>query len=198
VDNGKAAGTVSSSSDLGESADWWETQIDYADQLTRAVQGALVDSFVLFGETMGDVFSGMSSPEKFFQGLLGLVADFSKGLGEALIAAGVAGIAFQSLFANPAAAIIAGTALIATAGIVKNIMNDGPGGYQGLRSGGFVTEGGVFQLHKDELVTLPAGAAVTSQRDSRAMMGGGGSGSIDITLRKLLINLDKEQKRMNR
>lgn len=43
---------------------------------------------------------------------------------------------------------------------------------EGLRSGGFVTEGGAFQLHKDEVVSLPAGSAVTSQKDSRALGGG--------------------------
>ncbi|KKM27941.1 hypothetical protein LCGC14_1569670 [marine sediment metagenome] len=44
----------------------------------------------------------------------------------------------------------------------KSIVNLLKGGLtQELRSGGFVTEGGVFQLHADELVNLPKGSAVT-------------------------------------
>src|SRR5690606_21397410 len=102
--------------------------------------------------------------------------------------------AFQNLFTNPAAAIIAGTALVALAGVVRGMLKKGIGGgggsggsfegggrgaIRGMATGGYVTQGGVFQLHKDELVALPRGAAVTPAHMVTGA-GGAGDGTIQV------------------
>lgn len=165
------------------------------DQLSDAVQHALINAVVDFGETLADVFTGDAGVTGFFNSILVVIADFLSMLGKALIAAGFASEAFRDLFANPVAAIIAGTALIVTAGVVRNLLQKGPGGVQGLATGGYVTSGGVFQLHKDEMVSLPRGSAVTP---AHMVNGGGGDLSASIALRRLIIELDDERQRMKR
>lgn len=141
--------------------------------LGTAVQNSLNGAFVDLGETLGSIFSGDAGASSFFESIMLSVSSFLGAFGKALIAAGVAGIAFQNLLSNPYAAIGAGVALIAAAAVVRNVIQKGAQkNMEGLRSGGFVTEGGAFQLHKDEVVSLPAGSAVTSQKDSRALGGG--------------------------
>ncbi len=163
--------------------------------LTRVVSGGLMNAFVGLGELFANIFTGDGGAGSFFKGILLIVVDFMSALGKALIAAGVASEAFQNLFLNPFAAIAAGIALIATAGIVRGLLKKGPGGMQGLRSGGFVTDGGVFQLHKDEMVSLPRGSAVTP---ARQVNGGGGVLTTKISLRSLIIELDRERERLAR
>lgn len=165
-------------------------------QLTEALQNSLTNAIVDFGETLGEVFSGTSGVEGFFNNILLVVADFASQFGKALVAAGVAAMAWDDLLINPAGAIIAGTALIAAAGAIKNLLKKGPKGVQGLASGGFVKKGGVFQLHKDEMVSLPRGAAVTPAHLATA--GVGGDLYTEFSLRKFIIAVDNERKRMNR
>jgi len=140
-------------------------------QVIQSAIGSLQD----FGAAMADVFTGKANGvETFFLSIIEVVADFIGALGRALVAAGVGSKAFKKLLVNPGAAIAAGAALIVTAGIVRRLLQEGPAGSggggepargggrtQGLAVGGIVTSGGVFQLHKDEMVALPRGAAVT-------------------------------------
>jgi TP901 family phage tail tape measure protein len=202
AEGGKAAasGLAKVSKAAEEATDSVEELSDMGMQLNQVLTGALTDGFVSLGETIGNLFSDTSNPTTFFQKILTVLATFLSGLGRALIAAGVASEAFKKLFANPYAAIAAGTAAIVAATIVKNKLQSTA---QGLRAGGFVTEGGMFQLHRDELVNLPAGSAVTSQRASRQMMGGAngsgnGNATVKLAMRKLIIETMKEEKRMNR
>lgn len=143
--------------------------------LSGTLKQSLSNALISLGETLGAVFSGDADAKSFFSGILLIVADFLASFGKSLIAAGVAAIAFKALISNPYAALAAGIALIAAAAVVRSVVSKGlskkEGEVQGLRSGGFVTEGGVFQLHKDEMVSLPRGSAVTSQRNSRAAGG---------------------------
>ncbi len=148
-------------------ANGWDQQVENMNRvliageaLGTAMQNVLNSAFIELGETLGNLFSGDAGAGSFFKGILGVLASFMKTLGQAAIAAGVAGIAFKSLFSNPFALVAAGVALIIAATVLTNVMKKGPK-TQGLRSGGFVTEGGVFQLHADELVNLPKGSAVT-------------------------------------
>ena len=46
-------------------------------------------------------------------------------------------------------------------GFAKSLKSLLGGGLQGLDTGGQVRSGGLFQLHKDEIVNLPKGSAVT-------------------------------------
>lgn len=201
--------------------DWWDetewgikkTRIAL-DQLNNAVEHALTDTFVKLGEVMADIFTGKANPSDFFKSLVDIIANFLGALGKALIAAGVASEAFKDLLANPYAAIAAGVGLMIAAGVVRNMLKSGPSGasntggghgtdrrggsIQGMAVGGYVTSGGVFQLHKDELVSLPAGSAVTPAH--MAMGGGDGSGgnSIQGTLRGYQIELLLKKERYRR
>ncbi len=174
-------------------AEFRETMLN----VEAVMQSVLIPAFSDLGTLLGNLFIGDSGAKSFFDGLLLIVASFMKTFGQALIAAGVASKAFKELLLkNPIAAIGAGIALIAASAIVRGIIKKGPGGVQGLDSGGFVTRGGVFQLHRDELVNLPRGSAVTPARQASGMSGG--SLSTKISLRKLIIELDKERERMGR
>jgi hypothetical protein len=202
--------------------DWWEetewgiTKTRVAlDQLNNAVEHALTEGIAELGEVMAAVFSGDASPRTFFDALIGIIANFLSALGKALIAAGVASEAFKDLLANPAAAIAAGVGLIVAASLVRNMLRSGPAGasgggfggsgadrgrggsIQGLAVGGMVTSGGVFQLHKDELVSLPAGSAVTPAKFA-GMGDGEGSGTMEAFLRgyqiELLLRKEKYKK----
>lgn len=161
------------------------------DALSDALQTGLTNAVTEFAESMANAFTGDAGVTGFFNNLLMVTADFLSMLGKALIAAGFASKAFQDLFVNPAGAIAAGAVLVATAGVVKNLLKKGPGGsssdtgtfgsrpmsrVQGLAVGGVVTSGGVFQLHKDELVSLPTGSAVTP-----AHMAGGQNITVEVT-----------------
>lgn len=103
---------------------------------------------------------------------------------------------------GPYDAAIKIAAATVAAGVVKGILRkslqQGASGgkkAQGLASGGYVTGGGMFQLHKDELVSLPRGSAVTPANMAN---GGGGNLSTEINLRKFIIELDRERQRMGR
>ena len=116
---------------------------DIANEVNTAISAGMADMASFVGESIGALITGTADMGDVFSGLLGLVADFMKNLGQALVAAGFASQAFQSLFANPFAAIAAGTALIALASVVKGLLQKGPagGGGEGVRK---FADGGVI------------------------------------------------------
>lgn len=180
-------------------------------QLNRAIEQMVEGALADLGEALGELFSGQIDAKGFFDGLLATIANFIGMLGKALIAAGVASDAFKHLFANPFAAIAAGVALVALSAVIKGMLSKGigggggsglsdmgsvkgPGGRpQGLAVGGYVTSGGVFQLHKDELVSLPRGSAVTPAH----MANGGMNGRLVVQVEGSIsgYNIDINQKK---
>lgn len=146
-------------------------------ELDKVLKQVLSETLVELGEAFFDLFSGDMGAKTFFESLIDIVIDFLKSFGKALIAAAVAAIAFEDLIANPYAALAAGFALMVAAGAVKKVLKGGlkgdggeggttgkrggGGAIQGMAVGGYVSQGGVFQLHKDEMVSLPRGSAVT-------------------------------------
>lgn len=68
-------------------------------------------------------------------------------------------------------------------------------GFKGLASGGFVNEGGIFKVHKQELITLPSGSAVTPANMARGGGSNGGRLYTEISGRTLRIILDEEDRR---
>jgi hypothetical protein len=84
--------------------------------------------------------------------MLALLADFGKKVGQQMVAVGIAGIALKKAFANPYAAIAAGTALIALSTIVGNTLKKGPSLAIGTN---FVKSDGFAQIHKGEAI-VPA------------------------------------------
>jgi hypothetical protein len=102
---------------------------------------------------MGQIATGEAKMGDLFTNLLGIIGDFLGQLGQALIAAGIGAISFQTLLANPVAAIAAGTALVALAGVVKSLISKGPGG----SGGGGDSTGMVGSLGEEGTVsTVPA------------------------------------------
>lgn len=131
-----------------------------AGDFSNVLQSAVGEAFTLLGETIGQLFTGDAGAANFFNSLLGLVADFAQQLGKAVIGIGVAQLALKTAFANPIAAIAAGTALVALGSIVKKLV------VPSLAIGtDYVHSDGLAQLHKGEAI-VPA-----------KVVGGGFSGS---------------------
>lgn len=86
------------------------------------------EAAVSFGEFLGDLATGeQNAGQDFGKRMLGAVAAFMDALGKALIATAIASDVFQKLIlANPAAAVVAGIALVAGATIVRNSLKEGP------------------------------------------------------------------------
>lgn len=91
--------------------------VDYTNAMTNSLM-SLADGF-------GQIVAGASRP---FDILLGIVADFAGQLGRYTVGIGVAQLAIKKSFANPAAAIAAGTALIALSGAVRSMTANYGGG----------------------------------------------------------------------
>ena len=99
-------------------------QVQFSDSIKeleitgKQIGGILTGSIQSFAQNFGQALASGDGIE-VFKSLLISVMDMLQQFGAALIAAGVATEAFKSLFANPIAGIIAGTALIATAAAAK-------------------------------------------------------------------------------
>lgn len=78
---------------------------------------------VMVGEGLGNLLSGSST---IFNGLNKMLGKFLKGLGEALIQAGMAGIALRKAFTNPFTSIAVGVALIAFSTAMENAFAQTP------------------------------------------------------------------------
>lgn len=134
-----------------------QAEIEKTEARTVNLGGLIASSvnsaFVTLGETMGQIATGEAKMGDLFTNLLGIIGDFLGQLGQALIAAGIGAISFQTLLANPVAAIAAGTALVALGGIVKSLLSKGPGG----SGGGGNSTGMVGGLGEEGTVsTVPA------------------------------------------
>lgn len=121
-----------------------------AGDFSNTLQSAVGGSFELLGETLGQIFTGDAGAGNFFNSLLGLVADFAQQLGKAIIGIGVAQLALKTAFANPIAAIAAGTALVALGSVVKRLV------VPSLDIGtNYVQRDGLANIHKGEAI-VPA------------------------------------------
>ena len=159
-------------------------------KLGDAMQNTLNTAFADFATTLGNVFSGESGVQGFFNNLLLIVADFADQFGKALIGAGVAALAFENLMINPIAAIAAGVALVATATIAKNLLKKGPG----MESGGIVPSGFPNDSYNAKLTS---GEMVIPPHKLPNMMGGGNL-KLSFPMRQLVIELDRERDAMKR
>lgn len=82
----------------------------------------------LLGDIIQAIFSDLKDGTTIFEKLGLVIADFLQSLGRALIATGMAKIAFDLVAKNPYAAIAAGAALVALGAIVRNKFAKGLGG----------------------------------------------------------------------
>ena len=171
---------------------------------------AMENLFAGFGNSLGDLITGAGSMKSGFQMIMSVVSDFLSAFGKALIAAGVAKIAFDNLMMSGPAAIAAGVALIALSRIVSNVMNKGLSGggssqeaYTGpslagvpaLATGGLAyaptlaTVGDNANAHIDPEVIAP----LSKLRDAMGF-GGGAPGRIEMFVRgnELVAMIDSE------
>lgn len=114
----------------------------------EALQTQVTTAIQSFTTTLGNAFTGDAGAEGFFNNILLIVADFGTQLGKALIAAGVAALAFKTLLANPFAAIAAGAALVATSAIVRNKLLEGPS--TSVNDALITSRGDVIKFHPDD------------------------------------------------
>ena len=176
--------------------------------LSQAITGILTTLAVSIGQSLGGAPDNFATP---LQRILLILADFVSQFGKMMIGLGTAMALMPGMFGMGAAIAAAGFALTllgsaASAAINASIEKKREEAgrkptltrdVQGLATGGFVIRGGVFQLHKNELVTLPAGAAVTPATQTRQVMGGGSLTS-KISMRELIIQIERERTRMRR
>lgn len=110
--------------------------IEISEILSDTIERAMENTAAAFAEGIGLLVAGEANMGDVFRMLGEHVANFADSLGKALIAAGVAGIAFKKLFANPFLAVAAGAALVAAAAVVRAKLKAGVSGGGGASSGG--------------------------------------------------------------
>jgi DNA repair ATPase RecN len=139
-------------------------------KLTQTTQRFATEGISMLGERMGNLVTQQASGmEKFLLNIAAMVGDFLKKMGTAIVSYGIAMEGFKKAFENPLGAIIAGTALIATGQIVKNMANQG---LEGMASGGVAQKQGAFVVGEKgpEIVNLPKGSKVNSNQQSQRML----------------------------
>ena len=107
----------------------WESKTRTAlDAVNAAFAQLQMQTAQNIGQFIADLATGDDAAGKDFgKNMLGAIAGFMDALGKALVATAIASEAFQKLIvANPAAAAVAGVALIAGAAIVRNTLKEGP------------------------------------------------------------------------
>ena len=111
----------------GEGPDSVESKlINVSENLQRSLSSAFSGIGKAIGESFASGFDGDS--------MLKLLGSFMTAFGSALIASGVAALALKELFANPWAAIAAGTALVAAGAAISSSAKKNP--VAGARSSG--------------------------------------------------------------
>lgn len=118
---------------LEEMTDTSQGMIDITNELNNLVQSGVSLGF----ESLGEALASGDAGEATRNMLMGMM-DMLKQFGEALVAAGIAKIAFDKLLANPFAAIAAGGALIIAVTAAKSA----------LQSAGDYAEGGIIPYNR--------------------------------------------------
>jgi len=107
----------------------WATKTQTAlDAVNAAFAQLQMQTAENIGQFIADMATGdQAAGKNFGKNMLGAIAGFMDTLGKALVATAIASEAFQKLLIdNPAAAAVAGIALIAGAAIVRNELKKGP------------------------------------------------------------------------
>lgn len=179
------------------------TMLDLSASISTAVTDLATNAASGIGEAIGGLVSGTATMGDIFKGLMGLVAGFMKSLGESLIAAGLAGIAFKKLLANPVAAVAVGIALVALSTIVQAKLQSGPspGRYE---NGGIV--GGSSYYGDKILARVNSGELILNNQQQSRLHGmidsgsssGGFVASTKVIGSDILVVIERAQNRKNR
>lgn len=127
----------------------------FTDQANAMIQQAATDIFVGIGDAISQGLSGITTG---FQTILSIFGSFLQQFGKLLIAYGNAGLALKQGLINPIAAIVAGIALVAIGGAIKNLLSKGPSVPQLAIGTNLVRSDGIAHLHRGEQV-VPAQVA---------------------------------------
>jgi low affinity Fe/Cu permease len=182
------------------------TMLDLSTVLGQTVTDLAVNVTASFGEAIGGLIVGTASIGDVIAGMLGMIAGFMSDLGKQLIALGIAKIAFDKIAISGIGAVIAGTALVALAAIVKGTLGKGPK-TQAFAKGGIV--GGASFYGDKILARVNSGEMIANSDQQRKIynaMSAANSQSVNVTLgggfeldgNKLRLVLDRTDKRKNR
>lgn len=103
---------------------------EFAGRLNDMLKGAVVDSFIALGDAIATSVNG-GGMQAALNGFLTVILDFVGQFGKILIQMGLAKTSFDTLIASVGggpAAVVAGIALVALAGVGKGLLSKGPGG----------------------------------------------------------------------
>ena len=114
--------------DTIRTAEWAAKKQVALDQINAAFANLQMQTAANIGQFIADLATGEEGAAKNFgKNMLGAIAGFMDTLGKAIIATAIATEAFEKLIvANPAAAAVAGLALITGAAVVRNTLKEGP------------------------------------------------------------------------
>jgi hypothetical protein len=96
--------------------------------MSQAVEQLGEEIAISLGETLGMALAGQGNGiEGFIQSVVGSLGSFIKTVGKMLIAYGISVEKFKAAFLNPAAAVVAGVAMVALGTAVSSQIKKGPG-----------------------------------------------------------------------
>lgn len=95
---------------------------DFNARVKQAFDAFVANSVETFATIVGQFAVGQAKLGDIFYGLGSQLADFVTEVGKALIAVGVAGLAFQSALSNPVAALAAGAIVVAAGAAFKAVL----------------------------------------------------------------------------
>lgn len=180
-----------------KTAEWAaKTQIAL-EQINAAFANLQMQTAENIGQFIADMATGDAAAGKNFgKNMLGAIAGFMDTLGKAIVTTAIATEAFEKLIvANPAAAAVAGLAMITGAAIVRNELKKGPD-IQAFADGGIVS-GPTLGL-MGEYPNAASNPEVIAPLDKlQSMIGGGKEGyiaSTQIQGRDLAIVLERYNK----
>jgi hypothetical protein len=178
--------------------------VDFGAILSVEVEKLSENLAVGFGEAIGGLISGTASLGDVVGGMMAMIGGFMKDLGKSLIAAGIAGIAFKKLFANPYVAVAAGIALVALSSVVEAKMSKGPK-MQAFANGGIV--GGASFYGDKIMARVNSGELIANSEQQKRIWGAMSAGNnVNVTIgggfeidgTKIRLVLDRTDKRKSR
>lgn len=117
------------------------TLLDLSAAISSAVQSLAEQMASAFGVAIGNMVVGAKGMSSLFDGMFKMISDFLKKLGESLIQAGVAGLAFKKALLSPFQAIASGIALVAFSQIMARANETASNGVVGSYANGGIIPG---------------------------------------------------------
>jgi hypothetical protein len=148
--------------------------IDLTKEFSAAITATLGATFELIGDSLANALTGDAGFSNFFNGLIGIVADFMSTFGKQVLAIGVAKLGIEKLFqtGGAAGAIAAGVGLIVLGKVVKKLFSKPPSLDIGTD---LVKKDGLAKIHRGEAI-IPAAVV-----KSGGFTGGKGVSNVVVT-----------------